>query len=835
MAYQLNIRNPSNTSWINLLEAKYHPVEDTPDNFNATNVEDILNELYITKAMGVNSIADPNTGDYLYPIGTIWTNTVSSISFICVDNTISFASWKQITTMNSVSDITDIVGDMVTDNTEKGIDVTYDPINYKLDFDVHDPVITLSGDITGSGILTDLSDLTINTTGDFYNSAESDDRYLKLTGGILTGSLNIQQYLSFGGTTSVNTINNDHKISYDPNTLLTEKAIKDINYDNAWANPVTSMSFSAPYTSGAPVSGAPNHPPYIGERFIVKEPGTGDWVSYDNKITEWTGTEWLLLPLHLSSTVYVTDEARYYMFSSGDEWVNILQDTNIEVVDELGYFTFDYLDGVLNELYMMTGGPSGSIPTGLELLNENSQIGWRLIGRNTNYYGDIGQDAVDISYSNTSGDYGSTGLMSFCIGTHNTALGEASFASGNNTESLGLYSCTLGNGTRARGLGCTALGRYNDGVSYDTVLEVGVGSSDGSRYNGFEVYANGEVLAPELDLSSITENRSLITKEYFDTNTPVLSTGLERITEGANSGWRLVNEDPYHHGDIGEDAIDLTTQPFTNDYGATGQGSFAVGGTCRAVGAASISMGNGCTANGMYSVTMGNNTLTNRYNCVALGSHNIGHTDSVFEIGVGFTDASRENIIEILDDGTTTLPQCTNSDIISRGGRVLITKEYLDEELPNPNLVINSTKLIGGNSGTYSTGQFVAKRWEVTNDGTFSINVVNSDVDPVLTLYNQLILKQRSESISEYRSIDAPVVVSVTWGNIYVNGHNVIAGNPWVTTANSLGLDGISIGNTNSTSTYRGFKIEYGTNDTPFVGPWMDYESEMIKSNVVYP
>jgi len=60
--------------------------------------------------------------------------------------------------------VQDLVGDMISSNTESGIAVTYDDTNGKLDFNVADPVITLSGDVTGSGTLSNLGDLTISTT-----------------------------------------------------------------------------------------------------------------------------------------------------------------------------------------------------------------------------------------------------------------------------------------------------------------------------------------------------------------------------------------------------------------------------------------------------------------------------------------------------------------------------------------------------------------------------------------------------------------------------------------------------------------------------------------------
>ena len=58
--------------------------------------------------------------------------------------------------------IEDVVGAMVgKDSSQKGIAVSYDDTNGKLDFDVADPTITLTGDVTGSGTITDLGNVSI--------------------------------------------------------------------------------------------------------------------------------------------------------------------------------------------------------------------------------------------------------------------------------------------------------------------------------------------------------------------------------------------------------------------------------------------------------------------------------------------------------------------------------------------------------------------------------------------------------------------------------------------------------------------------------------------------
>jgi len=60
--------------------------------------------------------------------------------------------------------VEDVAGAMVTGNTENGISVTYDDTTGKLNFDVNDPTITLSGDVAGSATMTNLGNVTITTT-----------------------------------------------------------------------------------------------------------------------------------------------------------------------------------------------------------------------------------------------------------------------------------------------------------------------------------------------------------------------------------------------------------------------------------------------------------------------------------------------------------------------------------------------------------------------------------------------------------------------------------------------------------------------------------------------
>ena len=61
-------------------------------------------------------------------------------------------------------EIEDIVGTMFNSNTENGLSVTYDDNDGTLDVDVDDFTITLTGDVTGIGTVTNLGNVSFATT-----------------------------------------------------------------------------------------------------------------------------------------------------------------------------------------------------------------------------------------------------------------------------------------------------------------------------------------------------------------------------------------------------------------------------------------------------------------------------------------------------------------------------------------------------------------------------------------------------------------------------------------------------------------------------------------------
>ena len=120
-----------------------------------------------TSAQLASVISDETgTGSLVFNTNpTIVTPTIASFANATHNHT--NAAGGGTLTSAAVSDFTeaaqDAVGAMFSGNTELGISVTYDDATNKVNFDVNDPVITLTGDVTGSATMTDLGNTTITT------------------------------------------------------------------------------------------------------------------------------------------------------------------------------------------------------------------------------------------------------------------------------------------------------------------------------------------------------------------------------------------------------------------------------------------------------------------------------------------------------------------------------------------------------------------------------------------------------------------------------------------------------------------------------------------------
>ncbi len=108
----------------------------------------------------------------------------------------------------------------------------------------------------------------------------------------------------------------------------------------------------------------------------------------------------------------------------------------------------------------------------LSSVTENGNTGVRLSTSNTSNHGDIGSNAVDLSYSDSSSTTkGATGTSSTATGRETTASGNYSTAMGRETTASGARSTAMGRSTTASGDDSTAMGNNTVASgSYSTAM-----------------------------------------------------------------------------------------------------------------------------------------------------------------------------------------------------------------------------------------------------------------------------------------------------------------------------------------------------------------------------
>ena len=107
---------------------------------------------------------------------------------------------------------------------------------------------------------------------------------------------------------------------------------------------------------------------------------------------------------------------------------------------------------------------SFSMNAQLTAVTENGNTGQRLSTSNASNHGDIGSNAVDLSYSSISSSTtrGATGSNAVAMGINTAASGDFSTAMGKYTSAGGTGSTAMGNSTEASGNWSTAMGSESE-------------------------------------------------------------------------------------------------------------------------------------------------------------------------------------------------------------------------------------------------------------------------------------------------------------------------------------------------------------------------------------
>tara|TARA_R110002072_G_scaffold23949_1_gene81853 strand:- start:34921 stop:37146 length:2226 start_codon:yes stop_codon:yes gene_type:complete len=319
-----------------------------------------------------------------------------------------------------------------------------------------------------------------------------------------------------------------------------------------------------------------------------------------------------------------------------------------EITDPKALITKEYLEN------------TAVVATGLEAIDEGNGIGWRLIGRSPTIYGNIGNDAVDLSFNNVPEREGATGSHSVAMGTNTEASGSRSTAMGFYSLASGNYSTAMGSHPEASGSRSTAMGNSTTASgSFSTAMGTGTTASG----------------------------------EY--------STAMGNSTEASGNGSTAMGAN--------STALDLY--------------STAMGYATTASGSSSTAMGGNTVASGAISIAMGTETKAEAQISTAIGKYNIGGgnptswvaTDPLFEIGNGGSNFSRSNALTVLKNGnlgiTTNTPETklqvtggTDAGLNHAGGFVLLG------ETSGMNLVMDTNEIMVRNNG-------VAAPLYLQNDG----------------------------------------------------------------------------------------------------------------------
>ena len=135
---------------------------------------------------------------------------------------------------------------------------------------------------------------------------------------------------------------------------------------------------------------------------------------------------------------------------------------------------------------------------------ENSNTGVRLSTSNASNHGDIGSNAVDLSYQHsTSSTRGATGNTATAMGYGSTASGSYSTAMGEGSTASGSRSTAMGKTTIASDFASVVIGQYNSSGSSvtnsatvfntaNTAFVIGNGTASNAKSDAFKVMFNGD-------------------------------------------------------------------------------------------------------------------------------------------------------------------------------------------------------------------------------------------------------------------------------------------------------------------------------------------------------
>ncbi len=361
----------------------------------------------------------------------------------------------------------------------------------------------------------------------------------------------------------------------------------------------------------------------------------------------------------------------------------------------LGKNRYIVVDKTLSLLTAITNGPAYILQGVAEGISSHSEgyytntignyshsegTGTRALGDYSHVEGDSATASGASSHAEgffaiASGEYShAEGNSTTALGDNSHAEGYSTAASGDNSHAEGENTTASGHSSHAEGYIVTASGPNSHAEGYSTTAFGEISHAEGTRTMTFGGGSHAEGEGNRIPLDGVEvygqQNTTVYTTSsahelsvndiiYVDYGTDEFANKVAKVVSVDTSTQFTV--DNTLNPDVSLDASLAGTYVFYRLFGCTyGTHSHVEGVDTRTLGDYSHAEGNGTTALGDHSHAEGRYTRTSNEYEHAQGSYNMSHSyDTSFgnsgntlnSIGVGVSDASRSNAIEVMQNG----------------------------------------------------------------------------------------------------------------------------------------------------------------------------------------
>ena len=357
----------------------------------------------------------------------------------------------------------------------------------------------------------------------------------------------------------------------------------------------------------------------------------------------------------------------------------------------------------------------------------------------------------------------------------------------------------------------------------------------------------------DADRLVLNDNGTLVQVAVTDLSTYIDSKGkLIPVIESSQTGYRFSTADATKHGDIGTDAVDMSssnsssnTKGATGDYStamgqnttasgsqsiamgqntiASGGRSFATGSATTASGSQSIAMGYGSQASGGNSTATGRSATASGYASTAMGQNTTASGSASIAMGQYTTASDFGSLVtgkynsvgsSVTAGGSATDFDNDNSAFVIGNGTASGSESDALVVYSSGNATLGGDLTITGNDITFGNAETISN----STNGTVAITATTTSLSGDLTVTGNDITFGNSETISN--STNGTVVVTATTtslsGDLTVTGNDITFGNS-ETISNSINGTVAVTATTTSLSgdlTVTGNDITFGNGET---------------------